>query len=438
MESGCKMTTLLGPFEINRVHHGDALALLKRLPDGCIHCVVTSPPYWGLRDYGVEGQLGLESTPLEHVERMVEIFREVRRVLRDDGTLWLNYGDCYNSKQATNGISFRRDRAEIIKSKRIPRGKGRYGCGNAIDLNLKPKDLVGMPWRVAFALQADGWWLRSDIIWHKPNSMPESVRDRPSKAHEHLFLMAKRKKYFYDAHAISEKSITKADDKSAHCFDVSGGKVDKTPGKTHRESGKNWQNTGGRNKRDVWTIPTAPSKDAHFATFPPALVEPCILAGTSEKGACPNCGAPWERIVEKDEKILREKASKTPPGQTTHGAFSKNRMDVNPAMKTTGWEPTCKCVDNFERNFSPHQPLEPVPCIILDPFAGSGTTGVVALRHGCNFIGFDLNKDYCEKLAAPRLKAARQGVTLKELKTGQKGLFGHDLHDLQDKKKKIL
>jgi len=227
-----------------RLIPGDCIAGLRTLPDASVHCCVTSPPYWGLRDYGHDGQIGLEKTPDAYVARMVEVFREVRRVLRDDGTLWLNLGDSY--------------------------------AGSTMTANLKQKDLVGVPWRVAFALQADGWWLRQDIIWHKPNPMPESVRDRCTKAHEYVFLLTKSERYFYDAEAVSEESVGRERFgnwiKGQPCPDRQDNhRQDMTP-------------TTTRNRRSVWTVTTKPYSGAHFAVMPPDLVEPCIRAGCPEGG----------------------------------------------------------------------------------------------------------------------------------------------------------
>jgi len=251
---------------------GSSLEVLRELPDSSIHCCVTSPPYWGLRDYGVEGQLGLEKTPEEYTAKMIELFREVRRVLRDDGTLWLNLGDSYQSSNSpqvaqTKDIGTSREAVD----KRPPRVPW-----------LKPKDLVGIPWRVAFALQSDGWYLRSDIIWHKPNPMPESVTDRPTKAHEYIFLMSKSERYYYDANAITEKSVMPAGTAGTW-----RGNVDfKLPGGGPRFAKPNLGGSidGTRNKRSVWTVATRPFPEAHFATFPPDLIKPCILAGCPEGG----------------------------------------------------------------------------------------------------------------------------------------------------------
>ncbi len=269
---------------------GDCRELLPTLPNESVHCVVTSPPYWGLRDYGVAGQLGLESTPQEYVENMVAVFREVRRVLRDDATLWLNLGDTYGTgttaarTPGNRGIGADQQLAQDA----VPRAGG------------MAKQMIGIPWRVAFALQADGWYLRQDIIWSKPNPVPESVRDRCTKAHEYLFLLAKNEHYYFDADAIAEPAIyvglTGQDEngfKNPLRFNGKLARSDKQRGHSRRHAGFNgrWdemtrleQCSGTRNKRDVWNIATAPFAEAHFATFPPALIEPCILAG------CPSGG----------------------------------------------------------------------------------------------------------------------------------------------------
>ncbi|MBU7006340.1 DNA-methyltransferase [Phosphitispora fastidiosa] len=261
---------------VNQIILGNALDILKTLPDKSVNCCVTSPPYWNLRDYGVAGQLGLEPTPEEYVSNMVEVFREVKRVLRDDGTLWLNIGDCYApSAPGTMGDNIHIEgtkeatkRARKIMRPQIPEG-------------LKPKDLVGIPWRLAFALQANGWYLRSDIIWHKPSCMPEAVKDRPTKAHEYLFLLSKARRYYYDYEAIKEKANWPGGSWArSKCYD------DDTTGKLRSfyGNGAKWEGSETRNKRTVWTVPTKPFSGAHFATFPPKLIEPCILAGCPEGG----------------------------------------------------------------------------------------------------------------------------------------------------------
>ena len=292
------------------LYHGDCLQVLQELPAESVHCVVTSPPYWGLRDYGTDGQLGLEETPQQHVSKMVEVFSEVRRVLRTDGTLWLNYGDSYANSSAGDGRCGATAQVGNTKS----------GCQKTtrkVGGVLKPKDLCGIPWRVAFALQADGWWLRQDIIWHKPNPMPESVTDRCTKAHEYIFLLTKAARYYYDADALSEPAQTagKIGGFTPNAADAAGRS---RSGNMIPENGKTYLVKATRNRRSVWTIPTAPYPGAHFATFPPKLIEPCIMAG------CPEGGT------------------------------------------------------------------------VLDPFLGSGTTGAVAQKNGCKFIGIELNEDYLQ------------------------------------------
>ena len=263
----------VGGVTVNEYRIGDCLTVLRSLPDGFANTCVTSPPYWGLRDYGHDGQIGLEETPDAYVERMVAVFREVRRVLRDDGTLWLNLGDSYAGGSSSGTVN---------------NETSTLGCGKATQAaaasvvharkhGLKPKDLVGIPWRVAFALQADGWYLRSDIIWHKPNPMPESVKDRCTKAHEYIFLLSKNNKYYYDNEAIKEPTVTK--DNSIRARDIT--KLNNTPGRT-KMGGLKTNNYDKRNKRSVWTVTTKPYKGAHFAVFPPDLIEPCILAGSEE------------------------------------------------------------------------------------------------------------------------------------------------------------
>ena len=272
---------------------GEATEALRLLPSGCCSTCVTSPPYYGLRNYGEAGQIGLEETPEEYTWRLVEVFREVRRVLKDDGTLWLNIGDSYAGKAAAGEV--------------------------------KRKDLNGIPWLLAFALRSDGWHLRADIIWHKPNTMPESAKDRPTRAHEYIFLLSKSPDYFYNAEAIKEPAA--------------GFPGSENPNATHDQAAENSASverdshgltpneTGKRNRRTVWTIATRPYKGAHFATFPEELVRPCVLAGSR-------------------------------PGDT-----------------------------------------------ILDPFCGSGTTGAVAIQEGRDFIGIDINPEYCT-MSEQRIKEA--------------------------------
>jgi DNA modification methylase len=291
-------------FNTAKILVGDNRKTIATLEAGSVQTCITSPPYWGLRDYGEDDQIGLESSPDEYVEQLCLVFDEVWRVLADDGTLWLNLGDSYagnNSRASNNG--------------RAGFGTEREGVFTKTGEGLKTKDLVGIPWRVAFALQARGWYLRSEIIWHKPNPMPESVTDRPTKSHEHIFLLSKSAKYLYDHEAIKEDALTEptARNKNAEGYQADYAKGDRfSPGE--RVFGAD----GKRNKRDVWTVPVQPYAGAHFAVYPPALIEPCVLAGSRE-------------------------------GDT-----------------------------------------------ILDPFSGSGTTGVVALRNGRNYVGTELNPEYAE------------------------------------------
>jgi DNA modification methylase len=270
----------------HRIIPGDCIAGLRTLPDASVHCCVTSPPYWGLRDYGHDGQIGLESTPEAYVARMVEVFREVRRVLRQDGTCWVNLGDSY----AAGGMSNPSSKSTLGGGK--DRGAASYCISRKNPDGLKPKDLVGIPWRVAFALQADGWWLRQDIIWHKPNPMPESVTDRCTKAHEYVFLLTKSERYYYDAAEIAEKA------KDPDGFKYEGGweEMRKHVEPSLRVQAGNCRTENGtvphfaaghgdkRNRRSVWTVTTKPYSGAHFAVMPPDLVEPCIKAGCPEGG----------------------------------------------------------------------------------------------------------------------------------------------------------
>jgi DNA modification methylase len=260
-----------------RILVGDCRDVLPTLPDGSAHCCVTSPPYFGLRDYGVDGQIGLDLTPDAYVGALVNVFAEVRRVLRDDGTLWLNLGDSYNGGGIGGGAT--KGGGLVGSSNRQRQGSSRTQL--RLD-SLKPKDLIGIPWRVAFALQAEGWWVRSDIIWHKPNPMPESVKDRPTCAYEHVFLLTKSERYAYDASAIAEEAV---------CDDVkkwTDNGSDKQRGHSRRHAGFNGRYAEmiakdgaprSRNARNVWTIATQPFNEAHFATMAPELAERCILAG---------------------------------------------------------------------------------------------------------------------------------------------------------------
>lgn len=379
---------------------------LQKLPSESVDCCITSPPYYGLRDYGVAGQIGLEESPEAYVSKLVEVFREVRRVLKKDGTLWLNLGDSYSRDLAKGGSGpngkhdFIPDYGNARKIMSESKGSSDGGVGRADRApvrnggdGLKPKDLIGIPWAVAFALRADGWYLRSDIIWHKPNCMPESVMDRPTKAHEYIFLLSKSERYFYDSVAIQEEANYdgrkdtryKGSQKyanqenplqSVNSKDVSGN--------------ERWPNqingVPSRNKRTVWTVATKPFAEAHFATFPPALIEPCILAGTSEKGYCSACGAPWTRHIEKcaSVKKIRNEPYAIASGKGKHAQLFTRRSSC---AQTIGWRPSCSCILDCAWP-------GPLPGVVLDPFFGAGTTGVVAKKLNRNFIGIELNLEY--------------------------------------------
>jgi DNA modification methylase len=321
---------------------GDCVESMRLLPDESIQCCVTSPPYFGLRDYGQAGQMGLEATPDAYVAGMVAVFREVWRVLRDDGVLWLNLGDTYTSDTKGSGGRSKMQLGNVGSF---------YNATRRIDHGLKPKNLIGIPWRVAFALRADGWYLRQDIIWHKPNPMPESVTDRCTKAHEYIFLLSKSARYYFDSAAIQEPFATDPAENYPARAQITGrgrqaaanargddrDKIGGFPPRTYKGSTFTNGKTGavhptvgqgerieatGRNKRSVWTVTTKPFKGAHFATFPPDLIEPCVLAGSR-------------------------------PGGT-----------------------------------------------VLDPFGGSGTVAGVALKHGRNAILCELNPEYVALMPA--------------------------------------
>lgn len=413
---------------INQVTVGHCLEVLKRILANSVHCCVTSPPYYGLRDYGLPPVLwpeisfspmsglpplhvpeqvcclGLEKDIWSYVGHLVLVFREVKRAMRDDGVLWLNLGDSYNGGGTHHGDK----NAGLSKSSTRQQGEWTSKVRD-----LKPKDLMLIPARVALALQADGWYLRSDVIWHKPNPMPESVTDRPTKAHEYVFLLSKSERYFYDAEAIREpnspetqqyfskynaKEFTKKTDRTEDL-----GKFGQTRvGAGSRAEVASRLNPAGRNRRTVWTVATQSYEGAHFATFPTKLIEPMILASTSEYGACGECGAQWMRVVEKereyDHTTTRAGKSKEGPygNQTGDGAGTHDiRHGVYSKSITTGFRPSCQC----------NAPT--VPAVVLDPFAGSGTTLEVAIANRRNAIGIDANPTYAEELAPDRLNGTQ-------------------------------
>jgi len=319
-------------------------------------------------------EIGLDATPEAYVSKLVEVFREVRRVLKKEGTLWLNLGDSYASSGKNSPPS---DKSTLNGGKGVgPNEKVMNGLGRApTPDNCKPKDLIGIPWAVAFALRADGWYLRSDIIWHKPNCMPESVTDRPTKAHEYIFLLSKSKGYYYDMEAIKEPLQTNAPRTTKN-----------GEGNGELAHGHFGQSKNGRNKRTIWTVNTSPYREAHFATFPEALIEPCILAGTSEKGYCSACGAPWTRHIEKcaSVKKIRNEPYAIASGKGKHAQLFTRRSSC---AQTIGWRPSCSCILDCAWP-------GPLPGVVLDPFFGAGTTGVVAKKLNRNFIGIELNLEY--------------------------------------------
>lgn len=449
---------------------GDVVSVLKTLPSDHFHCCVTSPPYWGLRDYGtasweggdagcdhlgepfrtkakinqncgtgndvkhgdgrqpmgqtcskcgavrVDQQIGLEATPDLYIAKMVEVFREVRRVLRPDGTCWVNIGDSYSNDTKWGGTSGGKNYTSAAggyQGQRVRRGKdcdpkrGAAAPGQPLACcngsGLKPKDLVGIPWMLALALRADGWWLRQDIIWAKPNPIPESVTDRCTKAHEYVFLLTKSARYFCDMEAIKEPNSDGAVERFGKNPSISidnrkhaGMDGDNLAAAATRMP--NWL-PSGRNARSVWSIATQPYPAAHFATYPEELPRRCILAGTSVKGCCPQCGKPWERVVERtDEPDASAKGSRFDAGKTGgRDGGDRTQNGERYVKRPTGWQSGCNC----------DPARDPAPCRVLDPFMGSGTTLAVACLHGRDAVGIELNPEYVQ-LAQDRI-----GKTLK-------------------------
>ena len=421
---------------------GDVREKLREIPNESVHTIVTSPPYWGLRSYGTdpqvwggsldclhewgesllraksqetpptwtshyclhcgawEGSLGLEPSPELYVDNIAAVFREVRRVLRPDGTLWLNLGDTYWGAKGRSAAAWTHEnpRAASLEEPYRSPFDSLTRPQDGQHPKFKGKDLVGIPWRVAFALRADGWWLRADIVHRKSNPMPESVRDRPSRSHEFMFLLSKSARYFYDSDAVrrppSEEAIARYlrhhSPEEAPARDA-----DKQRGHPRRQTGldsqsKEGQQILGANLRSVWTIASRPFPGAHMATFPETLIEPCIKASTSEKGVCADCGAPWKRVVNRravPHESSRRYGSHNGQriGQVRDAKRQRGNRADNPFLDvlSNDWEPQCRCGNT-----------EVAPAVVLDPFVGSGTAGVAAVRLGRSFIGIDLNPKY--------------------------------------------
>lgn len=448
---------------------GDCRDVLRTLPDKTFHTCVTSPPYFGLRDYGtaewkggnagcdhkhetkhqaqgatsaragrsnieaqknenfrdtcrkcgarrIDRQMGLEPTPDEYVAEMVKVFREVRRVLRDDGTVWLNLGDSYAGYHGNKNASIP---TSATNGWTNGTNENKRGDGRPQDIGLKQKDLIGIPWRVAFALQADGWYLRQDIIWHKPNPMPESCKDRCTKAHEYLFLLSKRPRYHFDHEAMKEPGVCPPGTRGAK------GSAERAaqPGVNARPPEYKVYD-GMRNRRLVWTVTTKPFKEAHFATFPPDLIEPCILAGCPAQ-CCRECGTPYERQTESTTTFQggSGRAGRTADEVNSAGKWAGKQhgknLKLGPVVttKTIGFAPACDC------------DAAVVPGEVLDPFAGAGTTGLVARRLGRDATLIELNPEYSDMAEARIEKDAKNGrKTAPKTKSKKAALTEQDLN----------
>jgi DNA modification methylase len=424
-----------------KILKGDCLETLKSLDEQSINTCVTSPPYWGLRDYGTgewvggdpdcphmrttkiskdtatghkamyeqgnvvgdaiykskcpkcgsvrkDKQLGLEETPEEFVENLVRVFKEVKRVLRDDGTVWLNLGDSYYNYRPGKGQALSKQSVSNTDQD-LPQDCARRG--NKI-VGLKEKDLVGIPWRVAFALQADGWYLRQDIIWHKPNPMPESVRDRCTKSHEYIFLLSKSPKYYFDNEAIKEDA-KRPNEKQTFGGEKAKKNIIKEGDPMFRNGSEQWGREiitpSKRNKRSVWKVPTKPYKEAHFATFPTELIEPCVLAGCPEE-ICVDCGKPYKRVMQKPKQLEIERNKRSGLDDRKVGGVLDKYSRENPPIDL-GLQKQCDCETNKTKAGT-----------VLDPFGGSGTTGVVASKHNRNAVLCELNEGYID-IAEKRL-----------------------------------
>lgn len=376
--------------EVNKIYQGDCIEVLKTLPDNSINCCVTSPPYFGLRDYGVEGQIGLEKSINEYIEKLVLVFREIRRVLRDDGSLWINLGDSYNHK-TTEGAKIQGN-PEFNKNR--PSREATRLPARELQHRLQNKDLIGIPWRVAFALQADGWILRQDIIWHKPNPMPESIKDRFTKSHEYIFMFVKKQSYYFDADSVREPMSEKTKERDKYKFSGAfKGQFQGSPVEKRWQDGRpienpSFFNESGRNRRSVWTVSVKPYKGSHFATFPMDLIEPCILS-TCPEFVCPVCGKIREKQFDREyvdrpngdelEEFNHERGIAPGKGQARN-RWSGGNIPIQP-KHFIGYS-DCGCCSDFNNG------------IVIDPFMGAGTTALVALKNNRNYVGIELNPDY--------------------------------------------
>ncbi len=364
---------------VDQIICDSALTVLADFPADSIDCIVTSPPYWGLRDYGVEGQLGLESHPQEYLEKLWAIFDECRRVLKPTGCCFVNMGDTYFG-------------GAPVEQPKDAKGVKRPIWNTPADGNwLKPKNLLMIPERFAIGMQERSWWLRNKIVWHKPNAMPSSVKDRFSCTWEYVWFFTKSARYWFDLDAVREPQQIPEDTGRKRTEEAGrgGGYVN------YHASKERILNPLGKNPGDCWIIPTCPFPEAHFAVYPPELIRKPIRAGCPAK-VCVECGKPWERVVE-TEGNYQDAPGRTHGDPNTQAGVLRHDLEARAGRigegmprKTVGWQPTCKCGAETE------------PGIALDPFFGAGTTGVVAIQEGRHYIGIDLSEEYCE-MARKRL-----------------------------------
>jgi DNA modification methylase len=377
---------------------GPSLEVLKSIPKNSIHCVVTSPPYFGLRNYDADGQIGLEPTPEEYIQRLVETFDAVRDALHHQGTVWVNLGDSYwgsmgGSFKSSESMGAYQDRMTEEGNTLAIRSPTPYSQTRARESGgYKPKDLIGIPWMFAFAMRARGWYLRTDIIWDCPNKMPESCKDRPGRAHEYIFLFTKSRDYFYDDEAVRVPSVTAFKPNQQQTPNAKSASVQQPRNTIQKRGGRTYPfRTGTRRLRSVWSLSLEPYKGAHTAPYPTKLVDPCVKAGSSEGGCCGACLSPLKRTLEKvrirdkeTDRSWQGLPSTTPPQRSVpYEPKKQGSMEPEWDYKTVGWERTCKC-----------EGTEVIPCTVMDPFSGSGTTGLVATSLGRNYLGIDINGDY--------------------------------------------